>query len=71
MRIATLRSVIEKECMRIYTHLDIPAVDKKQVKKTLDALEKHFQPTKTTVYECYVFNNCSQGQSESIEQYVA
>ena len=71
MRIATLRSVMGKECLRIYTHLDIPEADKKQVKKTLDALEKHFQPTKNTVYERYVFNSCSQGQSESIEQYIA
>ena len=70
MRMATLRSVMGKECLRIYHHLDIPDEEKKDVAKTLDALENHFTPAKNTVYERYIFNSCSQGQSETIEQYV-
>ena len=33
IRIATLRSVIGKECLKIYHHLNISAEDKQDVKK--------------------------------------
>ena len=53
------RSVMGKECLRIYHHLDIPEEDKKDVSKTLDALEKHFKLAKNTMYERYIFNSCT------------
>lgn len=69
--IATLRSVMGKECLQIYQHLDIEEGHKKKVKESLDALEYLFKPTKNTVYERSLFNTCSQGPNESVEQYIA
>ena len=70
IRIATLRSVMGKDCLRIYHHLDISAEDKQDVKKSLDALESHFKPTKNVIYDRYVFNTCTQGPAEGIDQYM-
>ena len=70
IRIATLRSVMEKDCLRIYHHLDISAEDKQDVKKLLDALDSHFKPTKNVIYDRYVFNTCTQGLAEGIDQYM-
>ena len=68
IRITTLRYVMGKECLRIYHHLDISAEDKQDVKKSLDALESHFKPTK--IYDRYVFNTCTQGPAEGVDQYM-
>ena len=70
IRIATLRSVMGKDCLRIYHHLDISAEDKQDVKKSLDALESHFKPTKNVIYDRYVFNTCTQEPAEGIDQYM-
>ena len=70
MRMVTLCSVMGKECPQRDHHLDIPEEGKKDVSKTPDALEKHFKPAKNTVYERYIFISCTQGQSETIGQYV-
>ena len=57
IRTVTLRSVMGKDCLRIYHHLDISAEDNQDMKKSLDALESHFKPTKNVIYDRYVFNS--------------
>ncbi|XP_070537022.1 uncharacterized protein [Ptychodera flava] len=70
IRVATLLSVMGKECFRIYKHLDMSEDDRTDEKKILDALEKHFEPTRNVIYERYVFNTCEQDVAESVDQYV-
>ena len=70
IRMATLRSVMGKECLRIYQHLQTFEAIKTDVKESLDALEEHFKPARNVVYERYVFNSCRQGPSESVDQYM-
>ena len=70
IRMATLRSIMGKECLRIYQHLDNFDDVKADVQMSLDALEKHFKPAKNVVYERYIFNTCTQGPSESVDQYM-
>ena len=62
IRIATLRSVMGKDCLRIYHHLDISAEDKQDGKKSLDALESHFKPTKNVIYDRYVLTHVHRDQ---------
>ena len=45
--------------------------DKAKVKPSLDALEKHFQPSTNVVYERYVFGSVNQRENETAEQYIA
>ncbi|KAI8493812.1 hypothetical protein Bbelb_281590 [Branchiostoma belcheri] len=78
IRVATLKTVIGRDCLDILRNLDIPAdpnqpnVDPRQdPDKIIEALDKHFKPLKNTVYERYKFNTCEQAQGESIETYVA
>ena len=71
VRMATLRSVMGQNCLQIYQHLHISDADKNKVKPSLDALEKHFQPSTNVVYECYVFGSANQGENETAEQYIA
>ena len=46
VRIATLMSVMSRECFRIYQHIDMSGEDRKDNAKVLDALQKHFEPTR-------------------------
>ena len=59
-----------KECFRVYTHLDIAEADRKKVDKILQALERHFEPTRNVIYERYKFNTCEQDQGETVAQYI-
>ena len=69
IRIATLMSV-GRECFRIYQHIDISEDDRKDPENILDALEKHFEPTRNVICERFKFNTCVQEQGETIDQYI-
>lgn len=71
VRVATLLTVMGKECHIIQRHLHMSAEDRDNPQKNLDALQKHFEPSRNVIYECYVFNTAQQSQHESTEQYVA
>ncbi|KAI8503754.1 hypothetical protein Bbelb_187250 [Branchiostoma belcheri] len=75
--IATLKTVIDRDCLDILRNIDIEAdpgqtdaAPRKDPDKIIEALDKHFKPLKNTVYERYKFNTCEQAQGESIEVYV-
>lgn len=70
IRVATLLSLMGKECFRIYTHLDMGEVERKKVSTILTALEGHFAPTRNVIYERYKFNTCEQNQGESVAEYI-
>ena len=63
-------SLMGKECFRVYTHLDIAEADRKKVDKILQALERHFEPTRNVIYERYKFNTCEQDQRETVAQFI-
>ena len=69
-RLATLRSVMGKDCLQVFNNLELSVEQKSSVKACLDALEAYFKPKRNVVYERYVFNSSSQQQEESTDEYV-
>jgi transposase InsO family protein len=70
VRVATLLSIIGKECFLIFKNLPLSEDDRKKLDKVLEGLTKYFEPQRNTVYERYVFNTCCQESHESIDNYV-
>jgi len=70
VRLASLRSVMGKECLQTFLNLNIPAENRNNVQACMTALENYFKPQRNVVYERYVFNSCEQNQGESVDSYV-
>ncbi len=70
IRIATVRSVMGKECLQILCNLDISQEDREDVKKVLDSLEGHLKQQRNVVYERFVFGQAQQDQGENADQCV-
>ena len=70
VRLATLRSVMGKDCLQVFNNLELSVEQKSRVKACLDALEAYFKPKRNVVYKRYVFNSSSQQQEESTDEYV-
>ena len=70
IRMATLRSIMGKECLRIFQALRIPDADKDDPKKSIEGLKDHFLPTRNLTYERYIFGLTNQGPNQTIDQYV-
>ncbi|CAB4031929.1 Hypothetical predicted protein [Paramuricea clavata] len=70
IRLATLRSVMGKECMQIFMNLKLTVEERKDIEICIGALEAHFKPKRNVVYERYEFNLCSQNAEESVDDYV-
>jgi len=70
VQVATLLTIMGKECYEVYENLPITDEERKDPKKILDKLGEHFEPRRNTIYERYMFNSSTQDTTESIEQYV-
>ena len=70
IRVATLLTIMGKDCYQIYESLPLSADDRKKVKNILDGLEAHFQPATNVIYERYVFNTSDQSPNESFDDYL-
>ena len=70
IRLASLRSVMEKDCLQTFLNLNISVEDRNNVEACMTALENYFKPQRNVVYERYVLNSCEQNQGESVESYV-
>ena len=55
-RVATLLSVMSKDCYRIFEHLDITSEQRKKVDAILSKLEEYFKPKRNVIYERYIFH---------------
>lgn len=55
VRLASLRSIMGKECVQIYRNLSLSPEQQESVQGCLDALEAYFKPQRNVVYERYVF----------------
>ena len=70
VHLASLCSIMGKECLQILWNLSLTAEQQATVKGCLDGLEAHFKPQRNVVYERYVFNSCVQIAEESVDVYV-
>ena len=69
IRVATLLTVMGKDCYQIFTNLNITDENRKKEEQVLKALTDHFEPTKNVIYERYIFNTTEQKQ-ENVDEYV-
>ena len=67
IRLATLRSTLGRKCLQIFLNLNLSAEDKVKIDKCLEALENYFKPSRSAVFEWYVFNMCVQSSGESVQ----
>ena len=51
VRLATLRSVMGKDCLEIFLNLELTPEEKASVTSSLKALEAYFKPKTNVVYE--------------------
>ena len=70
IRLATLHSVMGRECMQIFMNLKLTDDEQRDVNTCMEALQAHFKPKRNVVYERYVFNLCSQNSDESIDEFL-
>ena len=68
VRLATFRSVMEKECLQIFLNLNF-GTEELTISSALKALETYFLPKRNVVYERYVLNSCIQSSEETIDCY--
>ena len=70
IRLASLCSVMGKDCLQTFLNLNISVEDRNNVEASMTGLENYFKPQCNVVYERYVFNSCEQNQGESVDSYV-
>ena len=68
VRLATLRSVMGKDCLQIFLNLDC-GLGELTVAEALAALQRYFLPKRNVVYERYVFNSCIQTPQETVDSF--
>lgn len=71
VRVVILLTVMGKECHIVRRHLPMSAENRANPQNILDALQKHFEPSRNVIYEHYIFNTTQQSQHETTEQHVA
>ena len=70
IRLATLRSVMGKDCLQIFLNLKLTEEEASSVNSSLAALAAYFKPKTSVVYERYLFNSSTQGPDEGIDEFV-
>ena len=70
IRLATLRSIMGKDCLQIFLNLKLTEEESTSVNASLAALEAYFKPKTSVVYERYLFNSSTQGPDEGIDEFV-
>ena len=71
IHLATLRSVMGRDCLQTLLNLQLSEGDQSKVDKCLEALEEYYKPKRNVVYERYVFNSCIQEAEENVNSFVA
>lgn len=70
VRLATLRSVMGKDCLEIFLNLELTPEERASVTSSLKALEAYFKPKTNVVYERFLFNSATQSSEEEIDEFV-
>ena len=66
VRLATLRSVMGKDCLEIFLNLELTQEERGSVTSSLKALEAYFKLKTNVVYERFLFNSATQSSEEEI-----
>ena len=70
VRLATLRSVMGKDCLEIFLNLELTPEERASVTSSLKALEAYFKPKTSVVYKRFLFNSATQSSKEGIDEFV-
>ena len=70
VRLATLRSVMGKDCLEIFLNRELTPDERASVTDSLKALEAYFKPKTNVVYERFLFNSATQSSEEGIDEFV-
>ena len=70
VRLATLHSVMGKDCLEIFLNLELTPEERASVTSSLKALEAYFKPKTNVVYERFMFNSATQSSEEGIDEFV-
>ena len=70
VRLATLRSVMGKDCLEIFLNLELTPEERASVTSSLKALEAYFKPKTNVVYKRFLFNSATQSSEEGIDEFV-
>ena len=70
VQVATLLSVLGKECMQLYKTLPLTAEQRKDPDVIIQKLTEHFEPQRNTIYERYLFNLTKQEANETFDQFL-
>ena len=71
IRVATLLSVVGKDCFKTYQHLDLTDDQRKSAAEILRGLKTYFEPKTNVIYERYMFLSAEQQPNEILDSYVA
>jgi len=67
IQVATLKTVMGKDCLQILSHLELSEGDKKKPSKILERLQAYFAPTRNILYECFLFHTAVQQPNETAD----
>lgn len=70
IQVATLLTVMGKECYEVYQNLPLTDEQRKSPKQILSGLGAHFDPKRNVVYERFMFNSCKQEPKENIDTFL-
>ena len=70
VRLATLWSIMGRECLQILKNLGLSEVQSSSVAEVLSALERYFRPQKSVVFERFKFNSYYQSRNETVDSYI-
>ena len=70
IRLATLRSVMGKDCLKIFVNVKLTEEEPTSVNASLAALEAYFNPKTSVVYERGLFKSSTQGPGEGVDEIV-
>ena len=69
-RLATLHSVMGKDCLETFLNLELTPDKRASVTSSLKTLEAYFKPKPNVVYERFLFNSATQSSEEGIDKFV-
>ncbi|XP_038055820.1 uncharacterized protein LOC119727829 [Patiria miniata] len=70
IHVATLLTVMGKECYEVYENLPLTEEQRKSPQQILTSLGAHFDPKRNVVYKRFMFNSCKQEPKENIDTFL-
>ncbi|XP_038055836.1 uncharacterized protein K02A2.6-like [Patiria miniata] len=70
IHVATLLTVMGKECYEVYENLPLTEEQRKSPQQILTSLGAHFDPKRNVVYTRFMFNSCKQEPKENIDTFL-